>query len=716
MKKALLSLLFLTISMLLLPIQKSNAQEVEPIVKVKLVNYLGDKKEITLKPNGNYLTSDGNIVLKANESYTLKQVSGKLSLYKEGLLLGTYQTFSAMPSFTTSQLSINNRPYLGSFDFIVENNYVRPINSVYMEDYLKGVVPNEMYPSWNVEALKTQAVAARTYATSYLNREIINDTISYQVYGGYVWTSNTTRAVDETKGEVLHYNGRLIDAVYSSSNGGMTESNANAWGNTQVPYLPIKEDPYDPKFVWNFSFNKTQIDLTKLNLSKYSTWWTSTKERDPLIASNIKAWLNKNGYTDKELKITAIPTFSLSNPGSGGRVKNGSITVEFLVKDLVDKTGKLVPQRVTFTNGNATKIRAMIGNRVMLSYLVDEVKSDTDVVRVTGRGDGHGVGMSQWGAQKMADIGGKTYDEILKFYYKDISIVKVYNPIANIISPFPIEPIKQPIGGIGGGTDADNYIDRTAPSISELASSYNANKKITLSYAINETANTSIYVKDSNGVILQYLIKNLEQSPGKYEISWDVSSIKNGTYTFGIITTDLAGNTSSAIHKHTLNIPKDVIAPSITNIGTTYNISTKNVSFNYTINEPAKISVYVKNAKGTLVKQLETNTEKTKGKQTVLWDVSKIANGNYTFVITAEDLAKNKSTKTHAFTLLKTNIGKVSGTDVLIRQNASTNSPSIGKLQIDNTVLILNNSGAWYYVQYGKKKGYVYAKYINIIR
>ncbi|MEL4023735.1 SH3 domain-containing protein [Lysinibacillus endophyticus] len=124
----------------------------------------------------------------------------------------------------------------------------------------------------------------------------------------------------------------------------------------------------------------------------------------------------------------------------------------------------------------------------------------------------------------------------------------------------------------------------------------------------------------------------------------------------------------------------------------------------------------MKNAKGTLVKQLETNTEKTKGKQTVLWDVSKIANGNYTFVITAEDLAKNKSTKTHAFTLLKTNIGKVSGTDVLIRQNASTNSPSIGKLQIDNTVLILNNSGAWYYVQYGKKKGYVYAKYINIIR
>ncbi|MFP3427448.1 hypothetical protein R0J88_20735, partial [Pseudoalteromonas sp. SIMBA_162] len=73
----------------------------------------------------------------------------------------------------------------------------------------------------------------------------------------------------------------------------------------------------------------------------------------------------------------------------------------------------------------------------MLSYLIDEVKSAGNVVQVTGRGDGHGVGMSQWGAQKMADIGGKTYEKILKFYYSGISIVKIYDPIAHVISPFP---------------------------------------------------------------------------------------------------------------------------------------------------------------------------------------------------------------------------------------------------------------------------------------
>ncbi|SOC23525.1 SpoIID/LytB domain protein [Ureibacillus xyleni] len=716
MKKALLLLVVLAMCLSLLPISQSNAQESEPIVKVKLVNYLGNKTEISLKPNGDYLTSDENVVLKANETYTLKQVSGKLSLYKNGTLLGSYQTFSVKPNSPTSQLSINNRPYLGSFDFIVENSYVRPINSVYMEDYLKGVVPIEMYPSWNVEALKTQAVAARTYATSYLNRGIINDTISYQVYGGYVWTPNTTKAVDETKGEVLHYNGRLIDAVYSSSNGGMTESNANAWGNTQVPYLTIKEDNYDPKFVWNYSFNKTQIDLTKLDLSKSSTWWASTKEADPLIASNIKAWLNNNGYANKDIKITAIPTFALSNPGSGGRVKNGTITVEFLVKDLVDTTGKLVPQRVSYSNVNSSRIRAMIGNRVMLSYLVDEVKTDSNIVQVTGRGDGHGVGMSQWGAQKMAENGGKTYAEILKFYYTGISIVKVYEPSIKTSSPSPMEPIKQPIGEIGSGTDVDDNVDRTVPIISEISSSYDASKKVTLTYAINETVNTSIYIKDSNGVILQYFMKKLEQAPGKYVVPWDVSSIGNGTYTFGIITTDLAGNVSSAIHKYTLNIPKDEKAPAITNIGTTYKNSKKNVTLSYTMDEAAMVSVYVKNAKGAIVKQIENNTEKSIGKQTALWNVSNIANGSYTLLVVAEDVAGNKSTRTHNFSVAKRYVGKINGSNVFIRQKASTNSTSLGKLQTDNTVLILNKTGSWYYIQYGQKKGYVYAKYINIIR
>ena len=398
----------------------------EPIVKVKLINFLGNKSEVTLKPNGDYKTNDPNILLKSGSTYLIKLENEKIALYKDNNILNSYDSFSGSPIQSSSQLSINSRLYLGSFDFMIENKkYIRPLNSVSMENYLKGVVPIEMYPFWNIEALKTQAVAARTYAMSYITRGLIDDTILYQVYGGYIWTPNTTRAVDETKGQVAQYNGRLIDAVYSASNGGRTESNANAWGTTAVPYLTIKQDPYDPKTSWKFAFHQTQIDIASLDLTKPSEWWSSTIELDSTISSNIKLWLTNNGYANKEIKIISIPEFSLHSVGSGQRVSKGNIAVEFFVKDKVDELGNLITQRMSLSNVSISKVRSIIGNRMMLSYLVNEVKSENGMINVSGTGDGHGVGMSQWGAQNMAGAG-KNYQEILKFYYPGIAVTQMY--------------------------------------------------------------------------------------------------------------------------------------------------------------------------------------------------------------------------------------------------------------------------------------------------
>ncbi|MEK1831822.1 SpoIID/LytB domain-containing protein [Priestia megaterium] len=116
-------------------------------------------------------------------------------------------------------------------------------------------MPNEVYTSWNLQALKTQAVAARTYAMSYAGK-VINDTVSYQVYGGYTWYDSTNQAVDQTFGQVVTYNNKLINAVFSSSNGGRTESNSNAWGGTQLSYFPVKEDPYDKQTPWTLAIQK----------------------------------------------------------------------------------------------------------------------------------------------------------------------------------------------------------------------------------------------------------------------------------------------------------------------------------------------------------------------------------------------------------------------------------------------------------------------------
>ena len=195
------------------------------------------------------------------KTYTVKVENNALSLYENGILKSNFPSLSVVPKIygTNNYILINNRPYLGSMNFVTENNtYVRPINTLPLEDYLKGVVPFEMIASWNKEALKAQAVAARTYAVRNQSSSM-DDTVNYQAYGGYTWNSNSTAAVDQTNFQILTYNGKTIDAFYSASNGGITESNANVWGGTPLSIYPVKEDPYDKKFLGALQLRKHKL-------------------------------------------------------------------------------------------------------------------------------------------------------------------------------------------------------------------------------------------------------------------------------------------------------------------------------------------------------------------------------------------------------------------------------------------------------------------------
>ncbi len=428
LRRILSSLLVLILVISLIPISQVEAA-IEPVMQVKLKNYLGNQTQINLRTQGDYVTPDNKILLKHNTEYTLKLEKRELKLYTGSKYIGKYDSLIVNPAAEGNLLFINQRPYSGSLQFVLEvvNNreVIRPINSIRMEEYLRGVLPSEMLSSWPKEALKAQAVAARTYAFRHNETGVIDDTINYQVYGGYQSFPNTDAAVRETEGQVLKYNGKLIDAVFSASNGGKTESNANAWGGTQIPYFIVKNDDFDPKTRWSFEFNKTQIDLTGKSLVDYHQWWNSVYEKDPLISDNIKTWLKNNGYFGKELKIVSIPEVSFSLPSSSGRVTKGSITVEFFVKDQVDLAGSLMLQRIEVINGAASKIRAMVGNRIMLSYLIDKTENTATVIKVQGLGDGHGVGLSQWGAKKRADAG-QTAEQILNFYYSGTELVTEY--------------------------------------------------------------------------------------------------------------------------------------------------------------------------------------------------------------------------------------------------------------------------------------------------
>lgn len=716
-----------------LPVQASG----EPVLQIALKNYLGNVKELTLYPEVDYSTNIGETKLVANQSYRLIISNGSIVLLNGTKELGQATTLEVQPLQGNGPMSINNRPYLGSFKFVNESGNLRPINSIGLEDYLKGVVPAEMPALWNMEALKTQAVTARTYAMGYSNR-MIDDTQSYQVYGGYTWHVRSTEAVQATEGQVITYGGKSIGsaALFSSSNGGKTESNVNAWGTSALPYLVVKEDPYDPKTVWNFSIKKLQIDVSKLDLGKADLWWNSVNEvEQTAVINNMKLWLKSNGYSGKDIKIAAVPSLSLHSPTSGGRVSKASITIEFLVKE----QGQAVLKRVEIIDGAPSIIRSIVGTNLMKSYLVNKVDTTGDSIQVTGAGFGHGIGLSQYGAKKAGELG-KTYREMIGFYFDKTSVTTVYQvaPVKVDVTPDPapiapaptsVEPTPAPVDSkpvsITPVVDSVHVTkkqeDLKAPVIGTAKTSFDSKtNQVKLNFTTNETSKITLYVKDSKGNILSYLLNKTSKPAGSHSVTWNASKMNNGSYSFGIIAVDNSNNRGSVVVPYTLKKPiaKDTKAPTIKTVKTAFDSKKNQVKLSFTTNEKAKVTVLVKDSKGKVVGTLVKDSQKAQGTQSVVWNVSKVNNGKYSFVITAIDNSNNKGSTASSYSLNKPKpapkkmTGKVKATTLNIRSIASTKGKIIGTVKKNQTVTVLQKTGSWYKIQFGSKTGYVAAQYL----
>src|SRR6478735_1993516 len=437
------------------------AAETEPTVSVKLKNYLGNQSSIKIKPSQSYTIADSKVTLQANTEYEVKVAGSKVKLLHNQEVLGEFDSFTAKPSTYEAFLSINNRNYLGNVQFTNESSkYIRPINTIPMEDYLKGVVPKEVYTSWHADALKSQAVAARTYALSYASK-IIDDTTSFQVYGGYEWYNSTNSAVDETFGKVLKYNGALINAVFSSSNGGIIESDYNAWGKASHPYFQVKTDPYDPQTKWSLTVQKQQIDLSTKDLKNPDAWWSQTKEADEKIAGKIKAQMQTaTQFKGKDIKIVGISKISLYQPTSGQRMSKGDISVTYVMKGEVDQDNKLAVKTWSRTGDKADNIRFMLDGTLFKSLMLTKQDPLGDTITIEGKGNGHGVGLSQFGANAMA-AQGKAYADILSFYYPGVSLVSQYTdkyPRITVPDPAQVNPIKAGDSKLSGTAEPNSTI------------------------------------------------------------------------------------------------------------------------------------------------------------------------------------------------------------------------------------------------------------------
>ncbi len=335
-------------------------------------------------------------------------------------------------------VTVDGVEYRGGVQFKrIDGGKLTVINVVNIEDYLYSVIGKEMSPSWNIEALKAQAVCARGFAISNYNKFAkygfnLDTTTNSQVYKGVsTETESTRRAADETKGQVLKHNGSIIQSIYCASMGGASANAENVWGGS-YPYLVSVTDPYE---------NPDEA-------TRYS--WSIT-----LTADEIKTCLASAGVSIGD--ITSVEIVSQDSAGYVTELLFTGTEGTHTVKRSSCRTifgGKLHSQRYTIAGGeDSYPIVSMISANGVTTKSSNEIHvigaGKMNIINVlsatiskifapskgnaaaageytfNGNGWGHGVGMSQWGAKAMADQG-FTYEDILTFYYTGTYLENIY--------------------------------------------------------------------------------------------------------------------------------------------------------------------------------------------------------------------------------------------------------------------------------------------------
>lgn len=340
------------------------------------------------------------------------------------------------------------------------------VNIVDLETYIKGVVPYEMSNSWPLEALKVQAVCARSYAyinihsgkhTSY-HFDVCNTTDCQAYYGAgtnsssYQANERTDQAVDETAGEYAWYDGQVIEAFYSSSHGGASESVYNVWGSSleQYPYLCGVEDPYEADMASKNSYSSWTVSYTSSELAQRlqargynaSSGIASLTLMYSDLGNVIQVRVTYGNGESNDLKPTSIRSvFGVSSirftvngqsvsSGAGTSSSGGGLTANGSASLDSQGTYTVISGSGSLSQAGLDGLYAISGSGSInpAEDTVSSGGSGTDTpagTQVTvsgssyifqGSGNGHQLGLSQYGARAMAERG-FTYDEIIEFYY-----------------------------------------------------------------------------------------------------------------------------------------------------------------------------------------------------------------------------------------------------------------------------------------------------------
>ncbi|WP_288763824.1 SpoIID/LytB domain-containing protein [uncultured Mitsuokella sp.] len=326
--------------------------------------------------------SSKTITLAANTAAAIRWQDGAFLVGREKL---RGEVLVIRPAAKAGELSLDGRRYRGALELRHKGGGLTAVNIVPVDDYLRSVVPEEMPVDWPAEAIKAQSVAARSFALASRGRHAgesydLCTTTHCQLYTGTAAEKSASNAaIKATRGEVLTYGGKPIEALFHTDSGGMTENSEDVWGS-HVPYLRAAKD----------TPTKTMP-------------WTKTISR-----ADLERKLAAKGHD-----IGKVRSLALSPLAIGHAAKDRTAS------------GRVKTMTVKGTKGTATLSGTTWRSLLGLKSTLFDAKLTKDAVTFTGYGSGHGLGISQWGAERMA-AKGKSYADILHHYYTGITLQQLY--------------------------------------------------------------------------------------------------------------------------------------------------------------------------------------------------------------------------------------------------------------------------------------------------
>ncbi|MBQ8758341.1 MAG: SpoIID/LytB domain-containing protein, partial [Clostridia bacterium] len=343
------------------------------------------------------------------------------------------RSMTISPENSSSGLILNGTHYYGSLEFYANSDgKITAINVLNIDEYIKGVLPSEIYPSWDMEALKAAAVVSRTYALknamasshSSAGFDVCNNTHCQMYEGTKKENANTNKAIEDTAGIVVMYNGALATTPYHSSTGGYTASAAEVWGGKpeNYPYLTNVMNPYED--YRNVPNGKWLSVVEPSQLSSYISATYLSKLPGGNLSFNYDK--TKNGYishmtvSDEAGNTVSLNTADKVRSFFGRLVKSANFGI---AKTYIPSSTYSTGVTVLSAEGEYD-LTGLSQYEYITSDGIKTATSFTEVLVFDGKGYGHGVGMSQFGARDMANAG-FTYEEILATYYPGTELVNI---------------------------------------------------------------------------------------------------------------------------------------------------------------------------------------------------------------------------------------------------------------------------------------------------